>query len=163
TDVSFIDPSRKAPRVQQWSADLSRELGGGMAITVTYMGARGDDLPLGGSNDVAVKINQLDPKYLALGSAGAGAGVADTSLRQPERAGLALHAGDDHARAVAAAVSAVRRRQHAPGDRGRQSLSGGGHRVAEAAHQRLGRAHQLHLQPAERQPVGRDELLLGIR
>ncbi len=33
------------------------------------MGARGDDLTLGGaSDDVAVNINQLDPKYLALGS-----------------------------------------------------------------------------------------------
>ena len=69
TNISFVDQNRGAPRVQQWSADLQHELGSGMAITFTYMGAKGDHLPLGGSNDVAININQLDPKYLALGSA----------------------------------------------------------------------------------------------
>ena len=39
-----------------------------MAVTVSYIGARGDHLPLGGIGDTAVNINQLDPKYLALGS-----------------------------------------------------------------------------------------------
>ena len=67
--VAFVDQNRSAPRVQQWSADLQRELGGGQALSFTYMGAKGDHLPLGGSNDVAVNLNQLDPKYLALGSA----------------------------------------------------------------------------------------------
>ncbi len=33
----------------------------------SYMGARGDDLTLGGSEDIGININQLDPKYLALG------------------------------------------------------------------------------------------------
>jgi hypothetical protein len=69
TFVSFVDQNRSAPRVQQYSADLQREIGGGMAITLSYVGARSDHLPLGGSNDVAVNENQLDPKYLALGSA----------------------------------------------------------------------------------------------
>jgi hypothetical protein len=69
TFVAYIDQNRSAPRVQQWSADLQRELGGGQAISFTYMGAKGDHLPLGGSNDNAININQLDPKYLALGSA----------------------------------------------------------------------------------------------
>ncbi len=67
-NVSFVDQNRSAPRVQQWSTDLQHELGAGMAITVTYMGAHGDHLPLGGSNDVAININQMDPKYLALGA-----------------------------------------------------------------------------------------------
>jgi hypothetical protein len=67
-NVSFVDQNRSAPRVQQWSTDLQHELGGGMAITATYMGAHGDHLPLGGSNDVAININQMDPKYLALGA-----------------------------------------------------------------------------------------------
>jgi hypothetical protein len=39
-----------------------------MALTFTYMGAKGDHLPLGGSNEVPVNWNQLDPKYLALGA-----------------------------------------------------------------------------------------------
>src|SRR6185503_19078357 len=68
-EASFVDQNRSAPRVQQWSADLQRELGSGMALAFTYMGARGDHLPLGGSNEVPVNLNQLDPKYLALGNA----------------------------------------------------------------------------------------------
>jgi trimeric autotransporter adhesin len=69
SNVSFVDQNRVAPRVQQFSVDLQRELPGGMALTATYMGARNDHLGLGGSNDTAVNLNQLDPKYLALGSA----------------------------------------------------------------------------------------------
>jgi hypothetical protein len=67
--ISFVDQSRTAPRVQQYSADLQQELPGGMAITVSYIGARGDHLPLGGTVDTPVNINQLDPKYLTLGAA----------------------------------------------------------------------------------------------
>jgi hypothetical protein len=55
--------------VQQYSADLQRELPGNMAVTVSYIGARGDHLPLGGTVDTPININQLDPKYLALGTA----------------------------------------------------------------------------------------------
>jgi hypothetical protein len=40
-----------------------------MSLTATYMGARSDHLGLGGSNDTPININQLDPKYLALGAA----------------------------------------------------------------------------------------------
>jgi hypothetical protein len=82
-DASFVDQDRKSPRVQQWSADLQREIGSGMAITVTYMGARGDHLALGGSNEVPVNWNQLDPKYLALGSAALGAQLPNPFLGNP--------------------------------------------------------------------------------
>ena len=68
TNISFVDQTRTQPRVQQYSVDLQRELGGDLAMTVSYVGARGDHLPLGGTIDMAVNINQLDPKYLALGS-----------------------------------------------------------------------------------------------
>lgn len=71
-NIAFVDQNRKAPRVQQYSVDLQRELPGNMAITFSYIGARGDHLALGGSNDMAVNINQLDPKYLALGSTALG-------------------------------------------------------------------------------------------
>ena len=50
--------------MQQYSVDLQRELPGAMAVTVSYIGARGDHLPLGGTVDTVVNINQLDPKYL---------------------------------------------------------------------------------------------------
>jgi len=69
TSISFVDPSRTAPRVQQYSADMQRELGSDLAVTVSYIGARGDNLPLGGTQDIPININQLDPKYMALGSA----------------------------------------------------------------------------------------------
>jgi hypothetical protein len=69
TDIAFVDQNSSAPRVQQYSVDLQRELPGAMAVTVSYIGSRGDHLSLGGSNDVAVNYNQLDPKYMALGTA----------------------------------------------------------------------------------------------
>jgi hypothetical protein len=69
TNIAFVDQNRLAPRVQQYSADVQREIPGNMAITISYVGARGDHLPLGGTVDTPVNINQLDPKYLALGSA----------------------------------------------------------------------------------------------
>jgi trimeric autotransporter adhesin len=69
TSISFVDQGRTAPRVQQYSADLQHELPNSMAITISYIGARGDHLPLGGTIDTAVNINQLDPKYAALGAA----------------------------------------------------------------------------------------------
>jgi hypothetical protein len=55
--------------VQQYSVDLQRELGGDLAVKVSYTGARSDNVGLGGSNDVGVNINQLDPAFLRLGAA----------------------------------------------------------------------------------------------
>ena len=69
SNIGFVDQNRTAPRVQQFSVDLQRELGSSWAMTVSYMGARGDDLTLGGADDIGINVNQLDPKYLALGSA----------------------------------------------------------------------------------------------
>ncbi len=69
SNIGFVDQNRTAPRVQQFSVDLQRELGNSWAMTVSYTGARGDDLTLGGSDDIGINVNQLDPKYLALGAA----------------------------------------------------------------------------------------------
>jgi trimeric autotransporter adhesin len=68
TTFSYVDQNSTAPRVQQYSVDLQRELPGSQAITVSYVGSRGDRLGLGGSSDTPVNINQLDPKYLSLGA-----------------------------------------------------------------------------------------------
>jgi hypothetical protein len=68
-NVAYVDQNSTAPRVQQFSVDLQRELPGNQAISFQYSGSRGDHLSLGGSNDVGVNVNQLDPKYLALGTA----------------------------------------------------------------------------------------------
>ena len=48
---------------------MNRELPGNMAIGFEYSGSTGRDLGLGGSNDNAININQLDPRHLALGAA----------------------------------------------------------------------------------------------
>jgi len=69
TNIAYADQNSTAPRVQQYSVDFQRELSGNQSILISYVGARGDKLGLGGSNDTAVNINQLDPKYLALGAA----------------------------------------------------------------------------------------------
>src|SRR5207249_1164221 len=69
SNISYVDQNRTAPRVQQFSVDVQHEFGQSWAMTVSYIGARGDDLSLSGSEDIGININQLDPKYLALGSA----------------------------------------------------------------------------------------------
>jgi hypothetical protein len=91
TNINFVDQSRTAPRVQQYSVDFQRELVADMAITVSYVGARGDHLPLGGANtDTQININQLDPKYLALGSAVLNQSVPNPFYGNPAFAGTAL-------------------------------------------------------------------------
>jgi hypothetical protein len=67
--IEYVSQNRQSPRVQQFSVDLQRELGGNMAFGVGYSGARGDDLGYGGSNDAAININEINPQFLSLGSA----------------------------------------------------------------------------------------------
>ncbi len=67
-NIGFIDPAKGAPRMQQYSFDLQRQLPGNMSVTVGYVGARGDNLGWGGTADTSININQLDPKYFALGT-----------------------------------------------------------------------------------------------
>jgi hypothetical protein len=90
TNINFVDETRKAPRVQQYTIDLQRELGADMAVHVSYVGARGDHLPLGGTNNTAININQLDPKYLALGSAVLAQSVPNPFFGHPAFKGTAL-------------------------------------------------------------------------
>jgi trimeric autotransporter adhesin len=63
--VSFYDPNWTAPRVQQYSVDLQRELGSSMSVGVGYTGARGSHLSYG----TTINLNQLPLEYLALGTA----------------------------------------------------------------------------------------------
>ncbi|HZR25711.1 MAG TPA: TonB-dependent receptor, partial [Vicinamibacterales bacterium] len=64
-DIYFVDPNKGAPRVQQFSADLQRELPGNMSISLGYTGAKGSNLSWAGSNSGStngyININQLDP------------------------------------------------------------------------------------------------------
>ncbi|HYM21605.1 MAG TPA: hypothetical protein VEU08_00275, partial [Vicinamibacterales bacterium] len=61
-DVTFIDPNKGAPRVQQYSVDLQRELPGGVSVSAGYTGTTGTNLDWGTS----ININQIDPKYLGM-------------------------------------------------------------------------------------------------
>src|SRR5439155_7449222 len=89
TSIGYVDQNRRAPRVEQCSIDVQRELPGNMAITISYVGARSDRVGLGGTNDPAVNINQVDPKYLSLVSALTQA-VPSPFFGRPELAGTSL-------------------------------------------------------------------------
>jgi len=59
--IDFVDQDKGSPSVQQYSADIQRQLPGAMAITIGYVGATGRDIGYGGTTDAVVNINQIDP------------------------------------------------------------------------------------------------------
>ncbi len=67
TEIRFVDPNKGAPRVQQYSVDMQRELPGDMSVLIGYMGLTGSNLSWGGTSNALININQLDPKYQASG------------------------------------------------------------------------------------------------
>ncbi|MBI4266646.1 MAG: TonB-dependent receptor [Acidobacteria bacterium] len=67
--IDFIDPRSRMGHVHRFSVDWQRELPHQMAVTVGYLGARGEKLGPGGSSGSFMALNQLDPKYFALGTA----------------------------------------------------------------------------------------------
>jgi hypothetical protein len=67
--VDFIDQFRKSARVHQYSIDFQRELPGRVVAGIGYIGATSRHLGVGGNDDGTVNINQLDPRFQALGSA----------------------------------------------------------------------------------------------
>ena len=66
--IDFVDQNSKPGYVQQYSVDYQWELPAGNSVGVGYMGSRSERLSMGGTSDVTVNINQLDPSYLALGT-----------------------------------------------------------------------------------------------
>ena len=67
--IDFVDQRSRPGQVHQYSVDYTRELAGGIAVSVGYSGSRSDHMPVGGTVDATVNINQIDPTYLSLGSA----------------------------------------------------------------------------------------------
>lgn len=67
-DVYFNDQFRRSPAVQKWSLDLQRSIGRDAALKLGYLGSRGLDLPVGGTLNSRLNVNQLADKYLPLGS-----------------------------------------------------------------------------------------------
>ena len=154
-DITFIDPNKGAPRVQQYSFDLQRELPGGVSVSVGYTGLTGANLDWGGS----ININQIDPKYQSqltttatlvtnpfFGVAAAGSTLAS---RATIEIGQLLRPFPQFAQ-----------RQHVAVDRRPLAVPRRHLPDPQAHDRRLGRQLQLHLQPAERQPVRREQLLL---
>jgi hypothetical protein len=60
-NVSFIDQTMRSPYVHQYSFDIQRELGWGVALAVGYVGSRGQQLTIGN----AVNINQLEERFFS--------------------------------------------------------------------------------------------------
>ena len=59
--INFIDQTKGAPHIHEYSIDVERELPGRMTLSVGYLGATGRNLGYGGSGDAAININQIDP------------------------------------------------------------------------------------------------------
>ena len=67
-DVFFNDQFRDSPYITKWSVDVQREIGRDVALKAGYVGSRGSDLPIGGTLNSVININQLADPYLSLGS-----------------------------------------------------------------------------------------------
>ncbi len=64
--LSIYDPYAGSPMIQQYSFDIQRQLAGGIAFEIGYVGSMASHLTLGTS---AVNMNALNPALLAQGSA----------------------------------------------------------------------------------------------
>ena len=67
--VEFVDPESTPGYYHRYSIELQRELLDRWSVNVGYTGATGRNLAVGGSSGSFVDVNQLDPRYLAMGTA----------------------------------------------------------------------------------------------
>ena len=113
-------------------------------------------------NDIAVNINQLDPKYLALGARRSNDAAAEPVLRQPQRAASLVDAGDAaRARSCCCRSRSTATSTPVRSPRARAATTPASIELTKRVSARVGRPLQLHLQRAEGQPDRRDQLLLG--
>jgi hypothetical protein len=68
SNIHFVDQFRKSAYVHQYSADLQYELPGGTVVSAGYVGARSENLSVGGTNSNTININQLDRSLLSQGA-----------------------------------------------------------------------------------------------
>ncbi len=80
--LSIPDPQAKSPRVAQYSADLQRELPGGIAMEVGYVGLHGSQLPWSNNQ------NYMDPSYFAQGDTYLSASVPNPFYGTPGAQGV---------------------------------------------------------------------------
>jgi len=69
SSVTSYDQHLQAPRVQQFSAGVERELPGHIALEAEYIGSRSTNLSPGPTGSVAANYNQLNPSNFGLGYA----------------------------------------------------------------------------------------------
>jgi hypothetical protein len=87
-EIRFIDQEKSAPHVHMYSADVTREVGGGVAIGFEYSGATGRELGLGGANEGFININQVPSQYWSLGATALNEGVSNPFFGLPAGQGF---------------------------------------------------------------------------
>ena len=155
--IDFVDQSSQPGQVQQYSVDYTRELPGSIAVSIGYSGSRSEQMPVGGTVDTTVNINQIDPQLplarVGVARSGAESVFRQRGIRQPRQ--LRNH----RARPAASAVPAVHRRACASRHRSANALQRDDAALRQADSEQLGRERELHVQPADGQPVRRVEYL----
>ena len=87
TNFTLVDPQTKSPRVQQYSVDVQRQVGFGIALEVGYVGSHSSHLTLG---QPTINIDALNPSYLSQGAAALNAQVTNPFYNVPAVAGGSL-------------------------------------------------------------------------
>jgi hypothetical protein len=80
--INYVDQFKGDPKVQQYSIDVQREIGGDMALTIGYVGATGRDVGYQGTGNFAININQIDPAVARARFPGPGGTWDAAALRQ---------------------------------------------------------------------------------
>jgi len=66
--VEFVDPQSTPGHYHRYSIEIERDLGNQLRVSAAYAGAAGRNLATGGSSGSFFNVNQLDPRYLSLGT-----------------------------------------------------------------------------------------------
>ena len=80
--ISVFCPWSKAPKIEQYSLDIQRDLPGGIAFSIGYVGTRGVHLPMD------VNQNALDPTYFSMGASALSASVTNPFYGTPGGVGV---------------------------------------------------------------------------
>jgi hypothetical protein len=82
SSFNYDDPylGGRAPEYINWSLGIQRQITNAMAVTATYVGSEGHFLQLDSNNARGFQSNQLDPKYLYIGTHLADTGTTATTV-----------------------------------------------------------------------------------
>ncbi|MGA8109087.1 MAG: TonB-dependent receptor [Acidobacteriaceae bacterium] len=81
SSMQYDDPyyGGRAPEYENWTFGIQRQLANPVTLTVSYVGSEGHFLQTDGGNGRGYWSDQMDPKYLSLGTALADKGAAMTA------------------------------------------------------------------------------------